>query len=357
MRSSIPIRNIYYLLSYAWDSSALLGNRRLAAENSPSVIDLLARLFAGGVAALRRPGLDRSYREMHSELALIRGKPDFAESNKRLSRLRARIVCRYEELDPDILHNRILKSTLERLLVCKGLSAESRRSLHLPREILQQISPVALDLNVFHRVQLHRNNRHYRLLLNVCELLWKQMIPSEASGQFVFRDFIESEAVMSTIFEKFVFNFSVRHFPEAKTTAEWISWDGEAMDEPSRALLPSMKTDLSVDWPSRKLILDCKFYKAALSGRWSEKLEAENLYQIFAYLKNKSVTPGWSGCNGVLLYPTVDRAFDCRYKLSGHVVRVVTLDLNRPWQVIEQDLLSILSGQPTHSNEGVGVSP
>ena len=334
-----------------------MGNRRLAAENSPSILDLLARLFAEGVAALRRPGLDRSYLEMRSELALIRGKPDFAESNKRLSRLRARIVCRYEELDPDILNNRILKTTLHRLLACKGLGVESRRSLHLPRELLQHISPVALDSTIFHRVQLHRNNRHYRLLLNVCELLWKQMIPSEAHGQFVFRDFLESEAVMSTIFEKFVFNFSVRHLPGAKTKAEWISWDGEALDEQSRSLLPSMRTDLCVDWPSRKLILDCKFYRDALqSGQWSETLRSAHLYQIFAYLKNKSVTPGWSGCKGVLLYPTVNRAFDCQYKLSGHEVRAVTLDLTRPWQVIEQDLLSILLGQQTYSKEVVGVA-
>jgi 5-methylcytosine-specific restriction enzyme subunit McrC len=345
MASAIPIQNIYYLLSYAWDLRALQGRRALAVENAPSVLDLLARLFAEGVASLRRPGLDRNYLETCGEIALIRGKPDFSESNKRLSRLRSRMVCRFEELNPDILHNRILKSTLHLLLACDGLDKETRPCLHLPREQLREITPVSLNAGVFQRIQIHRNNRHYRLLLNICELLWKQLLPSDEPGQMVFRDFLEEEAVMSGIFEKFVFNFTARHFPEATTSADWISWDGEAMDELSGQFLPKMKTDVCVAWPTRKLILDCKFYKrATLPSHEVEKLRSGHLYQIFSYLKNKSVIPGWNACEGILLYPTVEEAFDCHFKLGGHPVRTVTLDLNRPWQEIERDLLSILSG-------------
>ena len=150
---------------------------------------------------------------------------------------------------------------------------------------------------------------------------------------------------MSGIFEKFVFNFTAHHFPEAKPKVDLISWDGEAMDEFSRPFLPKMKTDVSISWPTRKLILDCKFYRSAtLPSHEVEKLRSGHLYQIFSYLKNKSVDPGWNACEGILLYPTVEMAFDCHFKLGGHPVRTVTLNLNRPWQEIECNLLSILSG-------------
>ena len=78
-----------------------------------------------------------------------------------------------------------------------------------------------------------------------------------------------------------------------------------------------------------------------------EKLRSGHLYQIFSYLKNKSVIPGWSACEGVLLYPTVEEEFNCNFKLGGHPVRTVTLDLNRPWQEIQRDLRSILSENPS----------
>jgi len=345
LNSKIPIRNIYYLLSYAWNIRPLQGQRRLSIENAPGILDLLARLFAEGVSSLRRPGLDRNYVETNGEIAMIRGKPDFSESNKRLSQLRSRMVCRFEELSSDILHNRILKSTLLRLLACDSLEAETRRRLHLPRELLSEITPVALNTGVFQRIQIHRNNRHYRLLLNICELLSRQLLPSDQQGHVIFRDFLEDETAMSGIFEKFVFNFATRHFPEATVGADWIDWDGGAMDDLSRSFLPKMKTDLSIGWPTRKLILDCKFYeRATLTSYEVEKLRSGHLYQIFSYLKNKSVHPGWNACEGVLLYPTVEMSFDCRFRLGGHPVRTVTLDLNRQWQEIESDLQAILSG-------------
>ena len=62
---------------------------------------------------LVRRGLDRSYVDRTEEIPLLRGRIDFGESAKRQSLWRARMVCTFDELSADVLHNRILRSTLD----------------------------------------------------------------------------------------------------------------------------------------------------------------------------------------------------------------------------------------------------
>lgn len=338
MADPIPIRNVYYLLTYAWDFLPEGGGRDLAVEAAPDLLNLFALIFARGVHALARRGLDRAYVEHTEEIAVLRGRLDFAESTKRQSHLRARVVCRFEELSHDVLHNRLLRSTLDRLLAAK-LAPEPRRSLHGAREWLAHVRPVRVTSAVFRRVQLHRNNRHYRFLLSLCELLHKTLLPAEASGPARFRDFIRDEAIMPRLFEKFVFHFARRHAPGAWVSAKTIAWNGAAESEEARALLPGMLTDVTMDWPHRKLILDCKFYREALVRRDDRlRLHSANLYQLHAYLTNQAAVSGWESCEGMLLYPAVAHRLDCRYVIAGHRLRVSSVDLDQPWEEIETEL-------------------
>jgi len=93
----------------------------------------------------------------------------------------------------------------------------------------------------------------------------------------------------------------------------------------------------------RSIILDCKFYKEAMSG-WhgGEKLHAGNLYQIYSYLRNAEHREGWEDSEGVLLYPAVRASFDHRFEIEGHRVRVLSVDLDRPWTEIHERLLEVI---------------
>src|SRR6185312_6818529 len=71
---AIPIENIYYLLSYAWD---VLEERELAnvtVEGTMRLQDLLARVLVGGVTHLLKRGLDRTYLSREEEIAGVRGR-------------------------------------------------------------------------------------------------------------------------------------------------------------------------------------------------------------------------------------------------------------------------------------------
>jgi len=122
-----------------------------------------------------------------------------------------------------------------------------------------------------------------------------------------------------------------------------IDWHGE-WDEEAGLVLPRMFTDVTVEWPERKVILDCKFYKDALVTRNDRhRLHSSHLYQLNAYLQNKARHGGWEGVEGILLYPAVDHRTSIQMTILGHRMRVVSIDLDRSWAEIHSDLLSIFS--------------
>lgn len=72
-------------------------------------------------------------------------------------------------------------------------------------------------------------------------------------------------------------------------------------------------------------------------------VSSANLYQLFAYLKNKEKDPGWENCEGILLYPTVKDTLDLNYTLGGHRVRIYTINLNQHWSKISDELKLLIS--------------
>ena len=83
MAAPIPIANLYYLLSYAWNHR--LSEAELAevdADSCPDLNNLFARILASATKRLLRNGLDRSYLAVTEETPRIRGRIDFSASEK-----------------------------------------------------------------------------------------------------------------------------------------------------------------------------------------------------------------------------------------------------------------------------------
>ena len=99
---------------------------------------------------------------------------------------------------------------------------------------------------------------------------------------------------MAGLFEAFVRNFYKLEQNTYKCEALKISWQAESLDEESRGYLPRMQTDICLTSQDRKIILDCKYYKDTLQRHWDKStIHSTHLYQLFAYLRNKEVDPGW----------------------------------------------------------------
>ncbi len=340
--SAIPIENIYYLLSYAWSHFHEGEELEVSAVSCPDVANLLGLVLASGVQRLARNGFERQYQEIQEETPRLRGRIRVAESHRRMTHRAGRMLCEFDELSGDTPANRILRTTVRRMLAIPGLTGDNRHLLRVAGTLLPECGEIRISVASFQRIQLHRNTRRYGLLLAVCRLIHQSLLPEEREGGTRFRDPLRDETVMHRLFEDFVRNFARKHCAGADVGAMKIGWVGE-WDEEAARVLPGMLTDVTVAWPHRKLILDCKFYKEALVRRHDRhRLHSSHLYQLSSYLQNKSVEAGWENVEGILLYPAVEHQVSVSMTLLGKRMRVVSVDLDRPWTDIHGDLQGIL---------------
>lgn len=316
-------------------------------DASRSAVEMLAMLFASGVESVVRRGLLRDYQSRITETTRLQGRIDFAQSLRRLSHLQARMVCHHDELDVDSLVNGIVRSTLDRLLASRALSPPVRQRLWQVAPALAQVPPVALQPGLFLRLQLPRHRMDYRPLLRICELLCHLAQPEEAGARFRFIDPWEGQR-MPELFEEFVRNFLQAHLKGAFVGRRHFGWEAVGHCEADHALLPTMKTDVCIEWPEgRCLVLDCKYYEHALTtGQYGEaRLRSSALYQMAAYLQHhpRARAGGGAEVHGLLLYPQVQADFLHRYDFMGRQLTVASLDLARPWQEIHERLLHVVA--------------
>lgn len=340
----IPIANIYYLLCYAWDHVEEGDVVRLEAlEELERVQDLLGKVLAEGTFRLIRRGIDRGYREVHEDIAGIRGKMDVGETAKRALRARGRVACDFEELSHDVLHNRILRSTLKNLLRLPGLHTAVRTEVRNAYTKLDGVSVVPLSRRLFQQVHLDRNRRYYRFLLSVCRLIHEQLLVDEQSGEARFTEFNEEQ--MEKLYEDFIIQFYRREQDRYRVNhrGRVIAWEDEGTPDHQRSKLPQMQADVILEAPDRRIIMDAKYYREALGGRYGGKLHSDNLYQLLAYLRNREATES-SGPKheGILLYPTVDAPLTVDVCLEGFSVQARSIDLAQEWSNIHNRMLALV---------------
>ena len=345
----IPLPTLYYFLCYAWNrlpEPAVLAASEAAPFHRP--LGLLAQVLLHGTRRLLQgAGLPRTFAAHTAELAQLRGRVELAPTLGQGLLARGRALCAFDELSPDSPLLRLLVPTLGALAGAAELPAALRRELRHLRQRLPA-ALVALPLApptaaTFRALRRQRPDAQTAFLLHVCELVWQAALPAPTpGGRGRFVDFRRDEALMARLFEQFTRNFFRREQRRYRVYAETITWQAEAHEPTDLALLPTMLTDTTLEAPDRKIILDTKYYAAALRPRYDQpRLIAPHLYQLYAYLQNQRPAPG-QALEGILLYPGLAPAPALAYTLGGHPVRVVTLDLSQPWPGIAADLLALI---------------
>ena len=84
----IPIQNVYYMLSYAFQVLNEQGYKNIATEQFHNVAELCAAILIKGVSLQIKRGLERAYVSETDTLSGIRGKIDLTESIKTQTLLR-----------------------------------------------------------------------------------------------------------------------------------------------------------------------------------------------------------------------------------------------------------------------------
>lgn len=348
MTIPIPIENIYYMLCYAWDKLDERDVVDVDAADFTKLADLFARVLISGTNHLLRRGFDRGYIAHREWTGRLRGKIRFDEAMRKGNTATAQLPCEFDELSYDVLHNRILKATMRRLVNLWRPSDDSPISEEHAKEadslwrMLAEVRDIELSSRHFRRVQLHRNNYFYDFLLKICELIHDHLLVNEKTGESAFRDFRRDEVKMRAVFEKFVYNFYRIHTPY-KVRRQDIHWRWEARDEASKKMLPKMQTDISITSGTGKMIIDCKYTAQVLKPhRDTEKLRSAHLYQMHAYMNNLPDAELAKLREIMLLYPTVGNSVKATYTDKGRRISVRTINLNQPHGEIHKDLMALV---------------
>jgi 5-methylcytosine-specific restriction enzyme subunit McrC len=334
----VPVRNIYYLLCYAWDEFAPKQIENVVTEECSDALHLFARLLASGVRSLHRRGLETGYVSVRHATSSPRGRIVMAETMRLVATQPARVCCTYDEISTDVLTNQILKATLNRILETRDLHLDLRAEVRYARGLLGRTSDIALTPRMFYSVRLHQNNRLYGFLINVCRFLFDSLQPLDQAGGYTFQDVLREPARLRRIYEKFVLNFYRRSQSEYTAKRDRMDWVGMSLGGADFSLVPKMQTDVTLRSSGRCIVVECKYTDSLFQMNYfKSKFRSEHLFQLAAYLQNLG-----AASEGILLYPTAGIAVDQQYELHGHRFRVATVDLSCTWPRIASSLLSLL---------------
>lgn len=339
----IPIKNIYYMLSYAFQVLNEQGYKNLATEQFENTADLMAAILAKGISIQIKRGLGKEYISQTESLSTMRGKIDIAESIKTQSLLKKQMVCDYDEFSTNGTMNRIIKSTVELLIYSGNISTKRIKELKKLMVYFTDVEKINL-YTVNWNMHYNRNNQTYRLLISVCYLVVKGLLQTNSDGTNKLMDFVDEQR-MCRLYEKFILEYYRKEFPEITANASKIDWQ---LDDGISDMLPVMQTDIMLTYNEKILIIDAKYYSHTTQSQYNtHTLHSGNLYQIFTYVKNKEAElegKPHDKVSGMLLYAKTDEEVlpDNDYVMSGNKISVKTLDLDCEFSQIAEQLNKII---------------
>ena len=335
----IRVRNLFHMLAYAFSALTEQGYRSMATEDFDNAAELCAAILERGVSLQLKRGLGQEYVRRSEARSSLRGTIKVTESVKLQAVWRRQLVCSYDEFSVDTTMNRVIKATVA-LLVRADISRARKQSLKKLMVFFADVRDIDLH-RVDWNMRYDRNNRTYRMLMAVCWLVVKGLLQTQSDGATRMMDFFDEQR-MSRLYEKFILEYYRREHPRLRASASFVEW---ALDDGMMDGLPAMRTDITLSARGRVLIIDAKYYAATMQTNFDKRtVYSGNLYQIFAYVKNKQAALERSGesaeGSGMLLYAATDEDIqpNATYRMSGNRISVTTLDLDRPFEEIRAQL-------------------
>lgn len=336
----IPVQNLYYMLSYAFQVLKEQHYRNLATEEFHNTAELCAAIIAKGIGVQLKRGLGRDYIDKSEPLSTLQGKLDISESIKTQTMLKKQMVCAFDEFSVNTEMNQIIKSTVQILLRANIDKARKKelRNLMLFFSEVEEIDLYTVNWNRHY----NRNNATYQMLITICYLVYKGLLQSKQDGTTKLMDFLDEQR-MHHLYEKFILEYYRKEHPELTANASQIQWQ---LDDEYDEMLPKMQSDIMLSKGSTLLIVDAKYYSHMTQEQFGvHTLHSNNLYQIFTYVKNKEIElkNEEHKVSGMLLYAKTDEDIQLNnvYHMSGNEISTRSLNLNCEFSEIRAQLDSI----------------
>lgn len=176
------IRNIYYMLSYAFQTLEVKVYAEVATEDFPDMQNLFAAILAKGISWQIKQGLSRSYEEKREVLAGVRGCIDMPESMRLLLRKKRRLFCEFDELSENHLLNQVIKTTVMLLLRHESVEPKYRKALKKQMLFFSQVDVLRHTSISWNTIRYQRNQQNYRMLLAICQMIIEGLLQTDQQG-------------------------------------------------------------------------------------------------------------------------------------------------------------------------------
>lgn len=336
----IFIKNIYYMLAYAFQVLRQKNYEDVASEEFEEVQDLFAAILARGIAQQLKQGLYREYITRNEDLPMLRGKLNLQGTIRSQIQRKKLLSCEFDELSVNNVFNRILKTTAQILMQDSNVKQKNKKALKKGMLLFGEVYSIEPAEIRWDFLQYQRNNKNYEMLMNICYFVLNGLLQTTENGRYKMMAF--SDDHMHRLFEKFVLEYFKRHHTYlTEARAAQVKWNlspetGQGMIR----FLPVMQTDVFLRYREKILIIDTKYYGHTMQRRYEKAtLHSGNMYQIFTYVKNQDAA-GTGNVSGMLLYARTEEAVapDCSFVMGGNRIGVKTLDLNKDFSLIAAQL-------------------
>lgn len=330
----IRIQNIYYMLSYAFQILKEQGYKQTAAEEFENTAELCAAILIKGVSSQIKRGLHKEYVLQTESISSLRGKINLSASVKEQTMMKKQLICNYDEFSVNSYMNRIIRTTMD-VLIRSDISKERKKRLQKLLVRFSEVEPLdRKDINW--KLQFNRNNQTYQMLISICYLILKGLLQTTSDGNIKLMDFFDEQR-MCRLYEKFIFEYYRKEYPEIKVSASQIPWD---TDDGYKEMLPVMQSDIILKKGEKTLVIDAKYYSHTTQKQYDvNTLHSGNLYQIYTYVKNFD-RDHTGNVSGMLLYARTDELVlpNNDYRMGGNAISVKTLDLDCDFSEIKKQL-------------------
>lgn len=338
----ILIRNIYYMLAYAFQELRQNNYAEIEGEKFDNIFDLFAEILSRGISHQLKQGLYREYVSKNESMQTIRGKIDINATIANRVRNIRQVVCDYDELSENNVYNQILLTTSTILIRHSDVKKETKAKLKQVMLFFQNVESIDLHTIRWNSLRFDRNNRNYRMLIYLCYFIVSEWLMTTEEGDFKMREF--SDDNMCRLFEKFVLEYYKKHHPELKPCAAQIEWNIEK-EKSSVNILPIMQTDILLTMEERTLIIDTKYYSQTMQKQYDKStIHSGNIYQINTYVTEYD-EDHQGNVDGMILYAKTQEEVvpdGSITKKDGNVIYFKTLDLNTDFETIKKRLDSFL---------------
>lgn len=282
IRPKFPMRNVFFLISYATDPRGWRDDD-FDFDRDSLLVDTMARGFLRNVRRSIRRGLLHGYLSVEEALKTIRGRIDFSALITRRFTRYPPIDVSYDEYSVDIEENRLIRAAIHRLLALRPRSLGLVAELRALDGVFDDVNPPSYARGQIPQIEFTRLNEHYRSSVVLSRLIL------EASSIDLLHGNIHASSMlidMNEVFEDFV----------VVALREELKLDSQTFRQGSRGAvlrldrnrLIKLEPDLSW-WRDGRCIFvgDAKYKRTTALG-----IKHPDLYQMLAYSIAARVSSG-----------------------------------------------------------------